>query len=531
MELDEINISMLKIDNEKISHDIVSMEISLEVNRHGKLCFSCILRQPESKREEGFLGTKIKLSYDKEGIEHTLFAGYIMATAIRVQGDITYADITAMSGSIKFDKERKCRSFQDMTQTYGEIFEEIAGRGRAVFAVGRGRERLTAPIIQYEETDWQFINRIAGRWNTIVIPETTNVFPQIAVGIIAGKEYDFEEEQDYCTAVHYGYFRKQKEKRGSIDEFREYRISTGRDIQLGDKVQFKDQKWTVVEKQIKLDKGVLKLSYCLGKENGRSRFIRNEKLCGLSLEGNVIEREGEKLKISLDIDEGRAQKSSGIYAYDYVPITGNLMYSMPEKNARVSLYFPGTEETGMVINCIQRNIEYTDHKMKVMEMPTGPQLQMTPRQVSIFTRKQSSSMKISDRDGIIFKSRSVIRITAKNTISLKAKNLQLVAGSRIYMESKSSGDFIEMAGRQMYYHASHSVLSAIKHKTVKSSGSVKNYAVIKDLELVALAVMGGLRAGNMDKMEAKVEAGIPILCNANASFMRNLASISWKRTI
>lgn len=531
MGLDEINISMLKLNDEKALYEIISMEINLEVNHHGKLCFSCILRQPENKKDDTFLGREIKLSYSKNGVKYTLFAGYITAVVIRIQGSITYADITAMTGSIKFDKEIKCRSFQDMSQTYGEIFEEIAGRGKAVFAVGRGREMLTAPLIQYDETDWQFVNRIAGRWNTIVIPETTNVFPQIAVGIVTGKEYDLEDEQDYCTVVNYRSFRKQEEKSGSIDLFQEYRISTGRNMQLGDKVHFKHQKWTVVQKQIKLDRGVLKSSYYLGKEKGRCRFTGNEKFCGLSLEGSVIKREGEKIKIALDIDKGRHQKTSGMYAYDYVPVTGNLMYSMPEKGAKVSLYFPDTEDRGMVINCIQRNTGDSNHKVKVLEIPTGQQLQMTPGQIGLFTNHQSSFIKITDRNGIIFKSNSSTRINAEAAISLKGKNLQLMAGSRIYMENKASGDYVEMTGRQMYYHTTHSVLSAVKHKTSKKSGLVKNYAVIKDMEVVALSVMGGLRAGNVEGLEANVEAGVPVLCNGNMSFMKNLASISWKRPI
>lgn len=531
MQSDEISISMLRIDSEIGAHEIISLEVMLEVNQHGILLLSCILRQPDRQKQERLIGKEIKLSYIKEEIPQPLFGGFITDAVIRNQGGITCADITAMSASLKFDREIKSRSFQNMTETYGEIFEKIAGKDRAVFAVGRSREKLTAPIIQYEETDWQFINRIAGGLHTIVIPEMTNLFPQIAAGIVGGREYNLEEEQDYSTAMNFSNWQKNGAGKGQADEYKEYRVNTGRNLQLGDCGYFKGQEWIVLEKRIKLDRGIIRQSYCLGKEKGRCRFIRNEKLCGLSLEGSAVSCEGEKIKIALDIDRGSRQTSSDLYAYDYVPITGNLMYSMPEKGARVSLYFPGTEGKEMVINCLPGNVQYENYKIKVMELPAGNQLHMAPGQLNLLTKNDFSSVKISDRTGIIFKSRSAIRIKAERTIFFKSKSLQLTSDNRIYLEDKTTGDFIEMTGKQMVYHASRSVLSAVRHKTLVKGNAMKNYAVIKDIETVALSVMGGIRAGGLDGMEAKVDGGVPALCNGTKSFMRNIASISWKRTV
>ena len=48
------------------------------------------------------------------------------------------------------------------------------------------------------------------------------------------------------------------------------------------------------------------------------------------------------------------ESSPGTVSLEVGPATGNLMYMMPQKGPRVSLYFKGDEETDAIaVNCIR----------------------------------------------------------------------------------------------------------------------------------------------------------------------------------
>jgi spore maturation protein CgeB len=61
-----------------------------------------------------------------------------------------------------------------------EKAKALAGiRGRLMVTAEEAYKEIGKPVYQYEETLWQFVKRIAGRCNTLVIPEVTYDLPQL----------------------------------------------------------------------------------------------------------------------------------------------------------------------------------------------------------------------------------------------------------------------------------------------------------------------------------------------------------------
>ncbi|KJZ84844.1 hypothetical protein ClosIBUN125C_CONTIG59g03203, partial [Clostridium sp. IBUN125C] len=82
--------------------------------------------------------------------------------------------------------------------------------------------------------------------------------------------------------------------------------------------------------------------------------LYNDKIKGISLEGEVLEVSGEKVKLNLDIDE--TQNKDKAAWFRYAPPTGNLMYSMPIVGTNANLYFSSERsEDPVVIGCIRKN--------------------------------------------------------------------------------------------------------------------------------------------------------------------------------
>ena len=74
--------------------------------------------------------------------------------------------------------------------TYRQMFDLVSGKGRNIlFTCGSGLE-INTPLLQYEETDWEFCKRIASQFGSVVIPEITGEYPQISVGVIGGNNID-----------------------------------------------------------------------------------------------------------------------------------------------------------------------------------------------------------------------------------------------------------------------------------------------------------------------------------------------------
>lgn len=76
--------------------------------------------------------------------------------------------------------------------------------------------------------------------------------------------------------------------------------------------------------------------------------VSNEMLRGRCLEGKVVNTENENIKIQLDIDKEKKSEDK-LYWFKWMPETGNLMYTMPEKDTVVSLYIGGMDEGDAIV--------------------------------------------------------------------------------------------------------------------------------------------------------------------------------------
>ena len=74
----------------------------------------------------------------------------------------------------------------------------------------------------------------------------------------------------------------------------------------------------------------------------------------MSLLGTVLSTAGETVKVHFDIDKG--QDEAKAYPYEWAPLTGNLMYLMPEVGTRVSVYFGSADErSAKAVACVRTN--------------------------------------------------------------------------------------------------------------------------------------------------------------------------------
>ena len=125
-------------------------------------------------------------------------------TRLIFKGEDCREKFKCISSSYEFDKVKKCYFYQNKHMTYRQMFDIVSGKGRNIlFTCGSGLE-INTPLLQYEETDWEFCKRIASQFGSVVIPEITGEYPQISVGVIGGKQYRLEDTNDYKCQMKWG---------------------------------------------------------------------------------------------------------------------------------------------------------------------------------------------------------------------------------------------------------------------------------------------------------------------------------------
>ena len=160
----------------------------------------------------------------------------------------------------------------------------------------------------------------------------------------------------------------------------------------------------------------------------------NEKICGMSILGTVLETAGETLKIHLDIDP--TQDPATAYPYDWVPGTGNLMYLMPKIGTRVSLYFYSSDErSARAIGCVRTNggdqcTEMEDYNKRYLTTEHNKQLYLFPDMMGLVGTSNTDTplhIQMHDVEGITIQSHNKLNILAKDGITMQAKAFHMQA--------------------------------------------------------------------------------------------------------
>lgn len=104
----------------------------------------------------------------------TLFAGIVTDFSFSTINDQKKLTLELATGSILMDEKKHFRSFQDPSATYEQIFKKIMTgyTGSNVSFSKPYQETEGALILQYSETDWDFLKRLASRNNEFLVPDS-----------------------------------------------------------------------------------------------------------------------------------------------------------------------------------------------------------------------------------------------------------------------------------------------------------------------------------------------------------------------
>lgn len=403
--------------------------VDWEINQHASLKLTGEI-DPKAKGylTRLYIGTHIALFMLNNSLkkEETVFKGIISSVQLEYGDGSCKAVIVGTSASKELDCKKESRSFQDISMTYTDIAKEIIlGAGGSLICT-EGKTTIQKPFIQYQETAWEFVRRLASISHIYVIPDIITGHPGIWLGMRKGKRMLERIEEWESINV-----KKKYDKIQGSKNLTTYHISSRNLYRIGDYSEKNGQPCVIYKVAANYTQGELLFQYDLARENElETETYFNEKLTGLSIPGTVCNTENENIYLKLNIDG-----KEGSYPYRWFPETGNALYAMPESGAPAVLYLSGPDEREAIsISCIHcegsEKHKSSDYTKKEIETVFGDKISLYPADIEV-SKNESHILNLNDKSGVEISSENKIDLEADGNICLEAQRITILMPGEI----------------------------------------------------------------------------------------------------
>ena len=396
--------------------------------------------------------------YDEMGKEIPIFIGVVDRIETWTENDATTMELFIKSYTQLLDVKRETYTFQDAKMKYKALAEQLLinklyqmYQPSCAFLENENRE-IKDILVQYKETDWEFLKRLASHFNTVIIPEVA-AQPGINFyfGICKGDTVSTLTPISYKVKkdISEYYFKTQNDLSGLTEnhtltyEVEEYNIR-----RLGDLIKFKGREYLIYSLERKYKNFELVNYYTIKNENGfKVPRYDNQEITGSSLDGIVLGISGDRVKAHMLVDTAQSESTAKWFTYStiYSSPDGTGWYAMPEIGDSVRLYFPtAKEQDGYIINSVHINENRPSQRMdpddKLLMNKHGKYVLLQPQGVYI-SNGDKMNIELVDDYGIIIKSDKVIEIKADKDVVLHSqKGAVSIIGAQGITLSQDKGE-------------------------------------------------------------------------------------------
>ena len=400
------------------------------------------------------------------GEEKILFNGIVTDLIVDTNNEMKRLTIELVSSSFLMDNHPFSRTFQNASMTYDGILNFLSESYENygfVMTVGSGAS-IGDIIVQYKETDWEFLKRVVSRHNSVLVPSYTLDGIMYSFGLpkrSTAIEINPDRYSMHKAAGEYIY----KTENG-VDGITEsdaiyYRVIERDIYDIADKIIFRGRELYVFYIRTELIGSELYHTYTLKtKEGFKSRHYHNEGMIGGSWEGSVIDVMQDVVKVHVHVDKEQDVGTAKWFAYSTVYSTpdGTGWYAMPEIGDLVRLYLPNEkEEDGYVVSAVhlaQGSDLRTNPDYKSLRNKHGKEVLFKPDSLT-FTNNKGMYVEIRDEEGINIVSDKKINIVSDESVTIASAqaDISVIAPDGILFEQSDTRvtmkDDVIMSGAQV----------------------------------------------------------------------------------
>jgi hypothetical protein len=407
--------------------DILELSLRREPGEHSRLFIRGVTTKEAAENIlAGGSGTQ-NISLSAKGERKPYFSGPVSKCAVRRMGDVYEAEAEALGQTVLLDTERMRCSFQNAEMTHEALTRAVLAPYGDTDIIFSGNDKAIGDMfVQYDETDWEFLKRVASNISCKLIPADGYSGIRIRVGLGSGGKA--AEANEGRLTIEKDILAYQKDSKNALPAREErgafrYILHTDKWFELGAPVNAEGKTLYVYSAESELEESLFLHTYTLRDENAFLEPKReNEKLTGLSLFGRVTDIYKDQIAVILDIDKKNENRGSRLFPYStvYSSPDGSGWYFMPEKGDRITIYLPSASEGDA-------------YARSAVDLPTAnPQKRSKPDNKEIYTKFGKSVRMTPNSVDIYADNKLWLRLSADGGAEIRsAKNIFLLADGDI----------------------------------------------------------------------------------------------------
>lgn len=443
---------------------ITKVQIHKKVNEHGSAYICGQIKEEDLKEFRNYMlsnqSFEIKAK-DSEEVTSPVFYGVMYDYTEKHQSQYCEVELSLVGKTYQMDVKENKRVFQNVAQTYESIIREVSKEYGDCVQIYESE--LLGSIghmsLQYGETDWAYIRRLASEKNASLIPYGTA--GNISIGLFksgTAKNVKVSDYQRTCSMKDYE-IKTAKGINTSIAAEEYYTIKTRENMDLGDPVNIEGVQRALYVYEIK---GVyegyqLENTYILKHEEAfQVGEMKNYDIVGVSIAGKVQSVLNDKVTVLMEMEGNQDSLKLMEFATVYSSDNNAGWYCMPEEGDLVRVFFPNEDaDQAFVMNSMQIQKEDKDPKIKFFRNPQGKEIVFAPEYIKIANSKGMEII-MDDTNGISIKSILPINIVSDGEVKVESilDKVTVKAESEINLKQGNSfidiGEDISMSASQIH---------------------------------------------------------------------------------
>lgn len=377
-------------------------------------------------------------------IQRPLFFGIVSQLSVKTSGKQCTVCLEAVTGSYQMDLFAQNRSFQDTALTSHQLVEKVMEpyRDQSQILFSYPDKELGQIMVQYQETDWAFLNRILSKCGVSACIDSAKPGICLRAGLMDTVEDVDWDHLPYRVLRNMAPTDAGKKLKGQLC----YRVETYDLMPLGEKVHFHDQDLYIGQVERSINQGLLINSYSLYFQEGLAVLpYHNPFLGGVSINGAVTGVKRNKLQVSLETDILTECGNQYFFPFSTVAASpdGSGWYCMPREGDRVRVFFPTADESEgyAIANILGESAPAQGSSMenpdaKDITTPDGKSVRFVPGGIQLAVGDDKGTVTLTNDGKAEIRTDEDIAIGTAGTVYFTTEGtMEVIAGTQIQIVS------------------------------------------------------------------------------------------------
>ena len=316
---------------------VEAFEMNASFNDHVTLRLLLLVEEEKIEALIHGIGDGDDIEVYKAEADGLLYAGKITDAKMEQDRSLHLLQLEAASYTMEWGLAPVSQSFLNLDTTYSQVMDKVLKNQKDAELLDCATKGAVIPdfLLQYEESDWNFLVRLASHFHTFIVPDCRAAHGRAYFGIPdLGEEYVLSDEEFTEIKDMDQYYRLGREQKILPQETLKWKVTARQDFCLAQKVRFRGISAIVTRIQYQTVEGELVRTYELSRRKGvLCAPEKNPHIFGMSIPATVKERSG--------IDEGDIAKRLMDFGYHAptlsFPVHGTLMVEPTESESKAEL--------------------------------------------------------------------------------------------------------------------------------------------------------------------------------------------------